>query len=804
MNAQVGVYPDINDHDFNNKINKKKEFNDNKITNTLKNIFCLEPQQRFLANYINPLTPYNSILVYHSVGVGKTLTAIAIAENFKEYYNILVLVKNKSLELNFKRELLGVCSNYNQESGLTEINKHYTFITYGVLRNRYVNKTIKNLNNTLLIIDEVHNVINNNNYFIIKRLLNESDNTKVVLLSATPIYNNVTEIFEIANLLGSNLPIRKQLLNSKYIHADTAKIDNFFFKNPINTITFEGEQVIRKELKGKVSYLIANKEFFPKRVFVGTKLDKDTTLKVIKCIMHPFQAEGYKKTLSVNVNYKTFSEGNEKDNIFFSNSSNASTIVYPNGEIGKNGFITNKNKIDYLDVSNIGKFSCKLHQLLLNLKKYPGNSFIYSNFVINSGTMLISKLLLVNGYSRYRNGEVNDNSYIVLDDQTTSVRRAKLIKIFNSKENANGSIIKIIIGSPVVNEGLTFKSIRNIHIIEPYWNLSRVEQIIGRGVRFNSHSYLTQTNRTTNIFLYVSIDANNIDTSIDYLKYVLAEQKDHSIKNIENILKSIAVDCYLNKKRNVLDATLNYTRECGYQLCNYKCVGIGSKPVTVLDISTFSLPLHSPDLYKFIAKKITDLFKHGWYYNLDNIVKYVNRLSTNINIYNIYYVINDYVDNEIVIKNMNNIDSIISYISGYYIITPIGEPVNTGIFYKMFEKIKTKQLTVTNTKLTETNKKSIKKIDYSSLKQPIYGSYTSKLNVADGTFRMIDTRERSNNSNGVIDKRKQANSKTCMFYTKNELIEIAGLLGIPSDSSTKDKLCKEIEEYLKKNKLILA
>ena len=69
-----------------------------------------QPRQLFLRNLISKNTIYDSILLYHSVGVGKTLSAIGIAEGFKEYVNdmgnkIFVLIKNGNIEENFRKEL---------------------------------------------------------------------------------------------------------------------------------------------------------------------------------------------------------------------------------------------------------------------------------------------------------------------------------------------------------------------------------------------------------------------------------------------------------------------------------------------------------------------------------------------------------------------------------------------------------------------------------------------------------------------------------------------------------------------------
>ena len=85
-------YPNITDEDFNEKIYIKKEFRDTEIKEEKnwnkeyinKKDFILEPYQIFLKNYISPDTPYNGILIFHATGVGKTCTAISIAEGFKK------------------------------------------------------------------------------------------------------------------------------------------------------------------------------------------------------------------------------------------------------------------------------------------------------------------------------------------------------------------------------------------------------------------------------------------------------------------------------------------------------------------------------------------------------------------------------------------------------------------------------------------------------------------------------------------------------------------------------------------------
>jgi hypothetical protein len=128
-------YPEITDPEFNEKIYSKKEFRDNEIKenihlnfNIKKNLktikeFELEPHQVFLNSYISPDTTYNGILVFHGTGVGKTCSAISIAEGFKKTLKNLnkriLIISN--LEKNFRKEIF----NEQKESKKIEQNQQF-------------------------------------------------------------------------------------------------------------------------------------------------------------------------------------------------------------------------------------------------------------------------------------------------------------------------------------------------------------------------------------------------------------------------------------------------------------------------------------------------------------------------------------------------------------------------------------------------------------------------------------------------------------------------------------------------------
>ena len=100
-------YPNIDDDNFYTFINKK--YNKYKIPEKKKSLkeicfqkkYELQIPQKFLADFINPNTPYTGLLVYHKIGGGKTCVAVNIAEGFRGSKNIMVVLP-ASLKGNFR------------------------------------------------------------------------------------------------------------------------------------------------------------------------------------------------------------------------------------------------------------------------------------------------------------------------------------------------------------------------------------------------------------------------------------------------------------------------------------------------------------------------------------------------------------------------------------------------------------------------------------------------------------------------------------------------------------------------------
>jgi superfamily II DNA or RNA helicase len=146
---------------------------------------------------------------------------------------------------------------------------------------------------------------------------------------------------------------------------------------------------------------------------------------------------------------------------------------------------------------------------------------------------------------------------MITGDRRLSPNNDADIKIITGKDNINGDEVKVVLLSQAGSEGLDFKAIRQIHILDPWYNVSRIEQIIGRGVRNFSHKDLEFAYRNVQIFLYGTLLSNKEEEAVDLYVYRISEQKAVKIGNVTRILKQVSVDCHINHEQTQL-TTANF------------------------------------------------------------------------------------------------------------------------------------------------------------------------------------------------------------------------------------------------------
>ena len=263
----------------------------------------------------------------------------------------------------------------------------------------------------------------------------------------------------------------------------------------------------------------------------------------------------------------------------------------------------------------IGNYSSKIKSILDNIineetgKVSDGVILIYSQY-IDSGLIPMALALEEMGFTRYGQGvkplfknkptEVVDVTtmkapqdkkkfmparYAMITGETRlSPNNDFEVKGLTGEDNKDGHKIKVVLISKAGSEGIDLKFIRQVHILEPWYNMNRIEQIIGRAVRNFSHKDLPFEKRNVEIFMYGTILGDNKEEAADLYVYRVAEYKAIQIGKVTRVLKETAVDCIINHDQtnftqdnfsNQLKAPITQILSNGKELNNFK---IGDAP----------------------------------------------------------------------------------------------------------------------------------------------------------------------------------------------------------------------------------
>jgi hypothetical protein len=567
-------YPTIKDPDFYNKINKKfKRYEIPKKKPSRRELcypekYKLQIPQKFLAEYLGPKSPYKGVLMFHRIGAGKTCTAIQIAEKWKHMAKIIAVVP-ASVKGSFRAELRSLCAKNEYITPLkrkllqtldptdekykkiiaesnAKIDKVYQIFSY----NKFVEKAEEGslvLRNRILIIDEIQNMVSEHGKFywsLYEAIKAAPSSLRIVLLSATPMFDKPVEVALTMNLL--RLPVELPI---------GREFETMFVKH-------------RKVSNGKIMYKAQNLDLFKQMIkgyvsyYSGAppKAFPDKIVKYVKCKMEPFQYKSYLTVVSdedvasdgsrlKSVKKKIFKEGGiiELPNNFFIGSRIISNVAFPNKGINEDGFVSFQGK--YVKPPLLQQYSQKFYRMMRKIKRCQGTVFVYSNFKEYGGIKSFAKVLEGQGYKEYATHKSGRKRYALWSGDESTEQKDEIREIFNHKKNSKGEKLKILLGSPSIKEGVSLLRVQEVHIIEPYWNQSRVDQVIGRAIRFCSHKDMPLDKRLVKVYIYIAVSPKGDETIDQYIQF-LSKRKNRVVKEFEHALKEASIDCNLNKHSN--------------------------------------------------------------------------------------------------------------------------------------------------------------------------------------------------------------------------------------------------------------
>jgi superfamily II DNA or RNA helicase len=640
-----------------------------------ENFVAQQHQLNTVDYFLKTIKTYKGMLLFHHLGSGKTCTAIMIASKMLEDKQVerVFILSPGSLRQTWIKEYCKRCGISREE-----INKKYFFISY----NAYTEKTLffnkeqatdtKNdpidiseaeidekkqkkmpkpysnkisiFENSLVIIDEVHNMINSyaNKSQTVVAVYNAIfiANCKVLALSGTPI-SKLENWPLLANLiLGQNdsFNLDNQLANSLVkkgpSYGNGVLMANKVVINPDGSLSMSDASIINM-LKGFISYHRPNEGYYPKIIheppfmcvmsseqelyyykrweaenaLLNEKSVKDSKdlyghVEVVPDkLMEQLKVMARKRILSRSASnmyypeeayfkkHTKFTKDNIEENIeheleeleeandvedqdntntniltkkklveaMARNLKVESVIPKPmstseklalleemallpvKGEDGQDLKVVNKSEIakllspirpdllktdehpeawittESLKNRKILTYSNKLYTLLGNIALHPHDKHaVHTYFKYHAGGQLIQSLL-------YKMGITS----VLFSGDLDDADRGKMLENFNSEENIRGQKIRVFIFTTAGVEGISLKAVRHMHIFESNTNANIIQQAIGRGARYESHTDLPEGERTIRIWRYFSIfssndivvekmkDGKNITTTID-------------------------------------------------------------------------------------------------------------------------------------------------------------------------------------------------------------------------------------------------------------------------------------------------
>ena len=210
---------------------------------------------------------------------------------------------------------------------------------------------------------------------------------------------------------------------------------------------------------------------------------------------------------------------------------------------------------------NLAKYSPKYAAMLKNINDLPGSSLVYSTFLEMEGIGIFGICMEANGYvpiqivpgadgklkfsdrtitSLAKGPKVPEKRYIEFTGVGSKEQRGAAVDVFNARldkltpslqkvlkdagwaDNFDGGLCRAFCITSAGAEGLSLKCVRGVHIMEPYWNSVRTQQVKGRAVRICSHMDLPKDQQNVAIYTYCAIIpeeallAQAVDKTLEY------------------------------------------------------------------------------------------------------------------------------------------------------------------------------------------------------------------------------------------------------------------------------------------------
>lgn len=431
-----------------------------------------------------------SVLAAHSLGSGKTLTSLdsarAILEKNKKDRALFVVPA--PLRNNLAKEM-------DKHKIDPEIRKRIDVDSYEGATNRV--EHYKSKQYALMVMDEAHRVRNPGLRSSAVRDIANSARQRL-LLTGTPIYNQRSDIAKVINTTAGHevMPEDARKFDDAFITKTVVKpgmLMRILGVTPGEKLSVKNKAMLRrigKEYMDRFDAMQSMKQDFP-----------DRTDELIHVDMSPQQLRAYQYAegtiplpLRLKIRMNLPLDKKEAQNL---NAFSSAIRQISNTDAG---FTTRKPSSPKID-----RIVSDFEGMMRDNPNHKG--IIYSNY-LSSGLEETHRQLKAKGIPA-----------VMFTGETTDAERKQAIEDYNSGK------VKAILLSSAGSEGLDLKGTRSFQGMEPHFNSEKINQVIGRGIRYKSHAHLPEDQRKVRVMRYASTKPKLFGTFSrgqgidDYLKH---------------------------------------------------------------------------------------------------------------------------------------------------------------------------------------------------------------------------------------------------------------------------------------------
>lgn len=486
---------------------------------SLNDIIKLTTEQDFLRHYMVPYPELPGLLLALSAGAGKTAAAIAIATSSWVFQGFQVSwVTKTQLVPQYTRDALNLMAHAviaelakGDETGqmttkfrtmkdpeqrkatLSQDKNFVNPITYDRFKNAYTRftKTTKEarqlampMRKTVIVIDEAHEFlasIGESGWEEFKSALDECrspsipihEQVRIIAVTATPTYESPLTLFKLLYMVGGQwqLDKYKSQIDARFKSLPLTGSSLNLWLNPDSRILLpQARQALELAGTGLISYIsiVNDPTRFP-------QINSDTWVRVHVSDIQGLKIEGGEEEPSGKRRGKGKGKIPKKDADENFATYDAEYMADSVGFLDRAGAILEEMK--YLSP----KFSALVTRILdqdqVTSETEHFKHVIYTENGITA--KMVWSLLIANGFSSALNqsGIVESNgphAVMFLSKTNVPVFSHKIgelvdrsLEIFNSKANAHGAKIRVLVIDSTLMSGIDLKDVRFLHILEP-------------------------------------------------------------------------------------------------------------------------------------------------------------------------------------------------------------------------------------------------------------------------------------------------------------------------------------------------